>query len=134
MKKAIWAAVLAAIVSIFAISCSKTSMNSSKLIGTWKLVSVTVAKGSASETQTVTGGYTIQFVKGGSIFVSETTGSRTYSYSGTWNVIDDDLYTVFDDEVTTLHIDEINGKSLTLTHNETSNGTVYSVTESFAKI
>ena len=134
MKKAIWAAVLAAIVSIFAISCSKSSMNSSKLVGSWKLVSTTVTSGSYSETEIETSNIVVNFVKGGTLTLTTTSGSKTLTVAGTWNVVDDALYIIVDDDAYSYIITEINNKSMILSRTKTISGEIYTYSENYTKL
>ena len=91
MKKTIFAIIMAAIVGLFAVSCTKTSMNTSKLIGTWKVDSVASTYKGVTETEKLDGTNTLQFVKGGTFSASSVHGSTTTTLNGTWAVIDDTI-------------------------------------------
>ncbi len=134
MKKTILAIFMAAVVSLFTTSCSKTSMNTSKLIGTWKVVSASQTYQGKTETQALTGSETIQFVKGGSFIASESSGSHTESFNGTWAVVDDSLILASSGGIsllnTTWHIDALDSQSLVVSTTMTISQTVSGMTVS----
>ena len=123
MKKTIFAIVMAAIVGLFAVSCSKTNMNSSKLIGTWRVDSVSFTEGGITHSESYSGdnNLTIQFVKDGTYIFTASGKSNSVSYKGTWVVIEDSIVMTVDtktyyDLSGTWTIATLNAKSLVVTH------------------
>ena len=137
MKKSIWAVLLAAIVCLFCVSCSKTTTNTSKLVGTWKIVKETVTYNGASRSEPFSDNVTLQFVKGGDFVVTKTHGDVTYSYAGSWFVVDDYVtatYSLGSRAVTrNSRIESVDSKSLILSYTELSGNTPYTYTHALVK-
>ena len=135
MKRAIWAAFLAVIVSVFAVSCSKTSMNSAKLVGTWKLISQTVTLNGVSVSEPFSDNVTVEIIKGGTLTITETEGSKTYTVAGTWTVVDDEvIVSITTGGSTTYHIESLDSKNMVLSHTEAYDSSIYTISETFVKI
>ena len=121
MKKTIFAIIMAAIVGLFAVSCSKSQMNSSKLIGTWKITSVVEASASGTYSPNLDNEtYTIQFAKDGTFVFSGASSKGSGSAKGTWTVVEDTIAIVvdngyFDIVSGTWTITTLNAKSLVIT-------------------
>ncbi len=138
MKKTIFAVAMAALVSLFSVSCSKTDVNTSKLIGTWKLIAASSTSGSVTTAETITAYVTLQFVKGGVLNITETEGTHSVTFTGTWVVSEDTLIissadnsTVFN---TTYNIVTLDSKSLIVSATQAYSSTIYTTTYTFAKL
>ena len=124
MKKTIFAIIMAAIVGLFAVSCSKSQMNTSKLIGSWKIDSIVEVSANGTYSPNLNDQtYTIQFVKDGTFVFSGVNKSGSGSAKGTWAVIDDTIAMVVDKDYFdvlsgTWTINTLNAKSLVVSQVE----------------
>ena len=104
---------MAAIVGLFAVSCSKTSLNTTKIIGTWKAQAETMTYNGKTSTHQVEEDIFWTFKADGSY--STTEGSM---YSGTWLITDDTLMLTVSEgsfSVTiNFNIDKLDSKNLIL--------------------
>lgn len=118
MKKTFFAIVMAAIVGLFAVSCSKSQTNTNKLIGTWKIDSIVEVSANGTYSPNLNDQtYTIQFVKDGTFVFTGVNKSGSGSSKGTWTVIDDTIAMVVDNDYFdvlsgTWTINTLNTKSL----------------------
>lgn len=139
MKKTIFAIVMAAIVSLFSVSCNKTSMNTNKLIGTWQLMSGSETYNNITETENLTQyNITLQFNKGGILVITGVEGTRSISYTGNWSVVDDSLLlsTTSNDARfnATYVIESLDNKSLIASTTRAYSSTIYTIRYTFSKL